>query len=235
MKKVVLLVLVIICAALCGCTTITVERRMNKDSSIEDMITVSIDETELNASGYTVEYAVSTIKGLAERNGYEIVSVDGCTVVSRKYYATQKEFQDSTPKSEKKLPSEDGFFFDVYTSETNTPFASTVSSGFIDKVRETYFPNIPLKMAENIEYVYKYSTPYSNIESNGVVTQDELYTHTWTWNANEVEVARIVMTQTIPDQTGWYLLALSAVALTLVVGLIIIALIKGKKGEKDNG
>lgn len=236
MRKILLFAIILLLAAsLCGCTTVSVERKMNRDSSIEDIITVSFDEATLTEYGYSVDYAVTIIESLMTSNGYEVLSKDGCEVVGRKYYATHKEFEDAMPESESSLPTEDGFLFDIYTTESNTPFSATISSGFVDKIRDAYFSNIEQTMSKNITYVYKYSTPYSNIETNGTLTEGDLYTHTWTWNANEVEVAQIVVTQTIPDQTGWYLISLCAVAVIVAAGLIIIGFWKSKKGEEENG
>ncbi len=237
MKKILLLTMLLFCTIFAsGCVTVSMERRINRDSSIEDFVKVSFDEESLSQYGYSSEYAVEIIRGYMEQNGYEVILTENNALTGRKYYATQAEFKEAMgQKDAKSVPSVDGFWFDEYETESATPFASLISSGTVENTREKHFPNIPSEETENITYEYRYCTPYSNIASNGELIESDLYTHSWTFSAVEAEYSRITITQTVPDQTGWYLTAIIAVALVVATGFCIIAFRKSRKGEKDDG
>lgn len=237
MKKFVILLIFILCASLlCGCVTVSAERRINKDSSIEDIVTVKFDKDEVNSYGYSVEYVKEKITKYFNLNGYEVVSSEGECVIGRKYYPTHADFKERTEQQDtENIPTRDGFFFDVYENQSASPFSGAISQGFPNKILEDSFPLVDESKLDEVVYEYRYSTPYANITSDGERIEGELYTHYWKFSALEAEHSTITITQTVPDQTGWYLVALIAVAVIVATGFGIIAYKKSKKGEEDDG
>ncbi len=230
-----LIILVLLSLSAVGCTTVSIERRMNKDSSIEDIVTVEYDETIASQYGYSFEEISKVVEEYMTLNGYEIYSSESGKIVGRIYYATHAEFQESIPKGEETEPTEDGFFVDVYVTESASPYYSVIMKELNKKILESNFANVPISELANVSYVYKYSTPYESITSNGEVSEmNGIYTHTWSWSEDEIEDASIVVTQTIPDSTGWYVVAIAVAGVIVAVGFIIIGYRKGK-GEDENG
>lgn len=237
MKKVLLLsVILLIAITFCGCTTVSIERRINKDASIEDIITVTYDSVTALNYGYTDQDIKDVVTYYAELNDYEFLSQESGVIKIRRYFATHAEFDESIPKGEDEPPTRDGFFIDVYKTTSNTPFKLTLSNGFDQKVLATYFSNIPQELLNDITYEYKYTTPYENITSNGVVSENNgYYTHSWQWNKEGVDVEQVIIEQTVPDATGWYLISIVAVGVIVGIGYLIIGIMKGREGEEDDG
>lgn len=236
MKKVLLLSIILIAITFCGCTTVSIERRINKDSSIEDIITVTYDSQTAQSYGYTDQDIKEVVTHFGGLNGYEFLSQESGIIKVRRYYATHAEFEESIPKGEDESPTRDGFFIDEYKTTSNTPYKLSLSNGFDQKVLEGYFSNIPQELLNNITYEYKYTTPYDNITSNGIVSKNNgYYTHSWQWDREGVDVEKIEIIQTVPDATGWYLVSIVAVGVIVGIGYLIIGIMKGKEGEEDDG
>ena len=236
MKKfIVAIVVCLITMLFTGCTTITIERRINKDSSIEDLVTVEFDVSVANSYGYSAEDVKLVIKDYMTANDYSIISVEENRVIGRKFYQTHAEFTESIPKGEDEDPITDEFFIDVYQTSSKPPFYTTLANGVDEKILSKCFEHVPQEALNEIKYEYKYTTPYSNVETNGEVSEkDGYYTHSWSWDKLGVEVGQVVITQTIPDRTGWYITAIVVSVAIVGAGYLIIGIIKGK-GEEDDG
>ena len=92
MKKVLLLsVILLIAITFCGCTTVSIERRINKNASIEDIITVTYDSVTALNYGYTDQDIKEAVTYYAELNDYEFLSQESGVIKIRRYFATHAE------------------------------------------------------------------------------------------------------------------------------------------------
>lgn len=244
MKKfvVILLLLVIVCSFV-GCAEIVVERFHNKDSTVTDRVTVTIDESVLISYGYTLDDAKSLVISNFERNGYTVLESDKENVVIGEYlYSSRAEFIGKTGSDTSSQGEENKDFFFIYgESEGYTPFRRFIvddeQDGLsdVERIMLSVFPGMDQSVLSDVTYVYKYGTPYESIKTNAeYVYENEqgLYVHEWRFSALEAEYGRISMSQTVPNTTGWYMVA-------ILVGLAIVALGFGmvtlkEKKEKEN-
>lgn len=237
MKKFLLLTLILIVAfTFCGCTTIAIERRINKDSSIEDIVTVKFDKDLAKSYGYSEEYVIEVICDYMEANGYEVTDSGNAKVIGKKYYATHAEFSETVPKGEDEPPAVDGFFTDVYETRSKPPFYTMLVNDIDVRIMNEHFERVDSELVEEVDYVYMYTTPYENVETNGEKIENGSYiTHKWVWDKESVEIDEVVISQTVPDKTGWYLVAIGAGIIVVATGFIVVGIMKGKKGEEDDG
>lgn len=236
MKKILVLLVLLICFTFCGCAKITAERSFNKNSSVTDKIIFELSEAEIEGSGYTLENVKEYIKSVMESNGYDITLDEGVKIVGVKHYETREEFYNaigSGSDSNEDVPQDS--FFVYHESQSGTPFKEILISGDVEKVIEAEFPNADKSILEDVIYSYKYKTAYKSVQSNSTVdryVENGLYVHEWTWNALQAVEGTMIIKQTVPNVAGWYGLAI-ALGIT-IVGLGYFLINKNKK-EKRNG
>lgn len=236
MKKILVLLVLLVCFTFCGCAKITAERSFNKNSSVTDKIIFELSETEIEGSGYTLVGVKEYIKSVMENNGYDITLDDGAKIVGEKHYETREEFYNalgSDSNSDENVPQDS--FFIYHESQSGTPFKEILISGNVEKVLEEEFPNVEKSILEDVIYSYKYKTAYKSVESNSTVdryVENGLYVHEWTWNAVQAVEGTMIIKQTVPNVAGWY-----GLAIALGIGIVGLGylLIKKNKKEKGNG
>lgn len=80
---------------------------------------------------------------------------------------------------------------------------------------------------EEVDMVFNFSTPYRRMHSNGEISQTENgYTHTWKLNGVD---SKITFWRTYANSPAWYITAVAAGLLVLVVGCIVVVIIKIKR------
>lgn len=233
-KLLVLLTLILVALAMVGCVDVKVTRIMGADASVIDRVEFVLDEDELNAHGYTLDYAHKKAIELLTNEGYTIATSTPTNVVmGEKVYPTLAEFREVYGSSTSE-PDSEGFLFDVYGKVQSTPFSSLIKNGKIKEKKDLYFSNFTDLELKDISYTYVYVTSYKSIQSDAVVTEkDGYYYHEWNFTADEVEFATMYLAQTIPNKTGWYFISIVVALLIVAVGYGIITY-KGKRKDKEN-
>lgn len=134
----------------------------------------------------------------------------------------------SSPKESK------NFFFNEYTSTINTVFSKVKIPGqtvysLVELCKEFQIPS------ERILFNYTYGTPYKIIKSNAdetkFLTSRNIYTHSYTMTMDTFD-RQVILTQSSPNTTNWYILA---IALALVVCIVPLLLVVLRKKEVKNG
>lgn len=238
MKKFLLLLIIILIAfTFTGCVEVEYSRIMGKDASVTDRVVIRLDEETLSSHGYTVEYAVSKALEYIDKNGYEVVESDDPTVViGEKRYETLAEFREVYGTDSDEDDILEGFFFRTAENLQRTPFWSIIEDGSINFIKDIDFPNFTDDELSNIRYVFKYVTTYKSVVSDAVVTkQDGYYVHEWDMSADEAQYGTIYISQTIPNATGWYFVAIIIAIVIVGVGYIVVAQKRKSEMSKEDG
>lgn len=235
MKKVVLLlVLLILALTAVGCAEVRVSRIMCADSSVIDRVEVVLDEEVVTAHGYTLNEVKEKVRELLTVNGYEIVdSEDVYTVTGEIVYETLAEYREVYGGGDDDEGLTEGFLFDSYGEPQSTPFSTLISNGTVKWVKDECFPNFSDGELDDITYSYVYATTYKSVKSDATVTEkDGYYIHEWNFTAYEAEYGDMYISQTVPNTTGWYFIAIVVALVLVAIGYAVIA-IKQKKKDKE--
>lgn len=235
MKKLVLLLVVLILAlTVVGCAEIRVSRIMCADSSVIDRVEVVLDEEVVTAHGYTLSAVKEKVEELLTLNGYGIVdSENDYTVTGEIVYETLAEYREVYGGSSDDESLTEGFLFDTYGEAQSTPFSTLISNGTVKWVKDECFSNFSDEALDDIMYSYVYATTYKSVTSDAIVTQkDGYYIHEWNFTAYEAEYGDMYLSQTVPNTTGWYFIAIVVALVLVALGYALVA-IKRKKMDKE--
>lgn len=235
-KLLVLLTLILVALTMVGCVDVKMTRVMSADASVIDRVEVVLDEEELNAHGYTLDYARERAVELLTDKGYTIVaSISTNVVMGEKVYPTLADFREVYGSSTNDDADVEGFLFDVYANLQNTPFSSYIKDGKVKEVKDEHFSNFTDLELEDINYTYVYVTSYKSIQSDAVVTEkDGYYYHEWNFTADEAEYGTMYIAQTIPNKTGWYFISIVVALLIVAIGYVIINFKRKRKTQEDS-
>lgn len=236
MKKFILLLVVIILAlTTVGCVEIRVSREMRKDASVVDRVEIVLDEEILLKNGYSLTYAKEVAEELLTANGYTIVEGEDSVVTGEIVYSTLEEFREVYGEGDSDEGLSEGFLFDSYGNATTTPFASILNNGLDKMLKDTYFPLFDDQDLEDVTYSYVYSTTYKSIESDAVIKEEDgYYVHQWTFTPTEARYGTIYISQTIPNTTGWYFLAIVVALLIVAIGYAVVYYKAKKKSDEED-
>ena len=234
MKKLLaLLIIIIVAITTVGCVEIKVSRTMRSDASVVDRVEIILDTEEISKYSNIVD-TTSKIESLLTANGYTIVDSPVNTIVGEIVYPTLEDFRAIYGSNDEGL--EEGFFFDKYETIQLNPFAYYVTSGKVNEVWQQNFNEYPIELLDEIVYTYSYASTYKSITSDGLVREDNgYYIHEWTFDSSDVEYATMFISQSVPNSTSWYFLAIVVALLLVATGFAIVEYRKKRKVTEEDG
>lgn len=237
MKKVfAILIILILALSAVGCAEIRVSRIMCADSSVIDRVEVVLDEEIANANGYALSVIKDKVEELLTLNGYDIVDSDNeYTVTGEIVYETLAEYREVYGGSDDDEGVTEGFLFDTYGEVQSTPFSTLISNGTVKWVKDEYFSNFSDEALDDVTYSYVYVTTYKSIKSDAIVTEEDgYYVHEWNFTAYDAQYGEMYISQTVPNTTGWYFIAIVVALVFVAIGYAIVAIKQKRKEEEED-
>lgn len=227
----VVLIVSVLALSLSGCARVTLSNEFYRNT-VKQTIEIVITEDNESLYGYSRDDILNIIEQVFKDFGRD-VQRDGNKIVGTITFSSRSELAADAVgygyTATAPVTVLQGFFFSKYVSICQCRFSDTENWELVNKLLDTYFSEAANFDAEALEYVYKYSTVYDSVTTNGETTKEgSLNVHTWNIESDTV----LQIEQTRENAAVWYAVAVVA-ALALATALLIVSQ-HTKKSNKNN-